>query len=261
MSSRSYGSTTNTSDTNTSETVTDPHIFSVGLEEGADGSTLVHALSLPGCVSGGSTQEEALGTFSAVLSQWLTTLGTLGESTPEPGAELEIAVDEWHLTDAAVANGESNVLFDADQAPLSAANVIALLRRLGDLRGLLLGRLRRLPDSALDRVWRGEWTARIALEELARAHWWTLSRLGSSSMAEVPSNTVARLDTSMALVVQRFTELPADERDTVREIEGELWTPRKVLRRLLWLEWTFGRLALAAIAENPKSPDAGAETV
>lgn len=223
--------------------------FPVGLEEGKDGATLVHALTLPGCVAGGDTQEEALAGFPSLLSRWLSTLGSLGEPLPPPDAELEITVDEWRLSDAAVAEGESSVLFDADQVPLSEAQLTALLQRLGDLRGLLLSRIRRLPDAELDRVWRGEWTARLALEELARAQWWTLSRLGSSSMAEVPARTLARLDTAMALVVQRFTDLRPDERDRVVELEGELWTPRKVLRRLLWLEWTFGRLALAALAE------------
>jgi predicted RNase H-like HicB family nuclease len=224
--------------------------FSVGLEEGADGATLVHAITLPGCTAGGETQEEALSNFGTVLSQWLTTLGSLGEGLPPRDAELEIAVDEWHLSDAAVAEGESSVLLDADRRPLTETETLALLHRLGDLRGTLLARVRRLPDSALDTPWRGEWTARIALEELARAHWHTLSRLGSSSMAEVPPRTLARLDTSMALVVQRFTELPADARDAVIEIEGELWSPRKVLRRLLWLEWTFGRLAMAALTPH-----------
>lgn len=222
--------------------------FPVGLEEGADGSTLVHALTLPGCVAGGSSQEEALAAFQSVLGQWLTTLGAVGERIPPQEVELEITVDEWHLSDAAVAEGESSVLFDADRVELSETEMIRLLHRLGDLRGFLLARVRRLPDAALDATWRGEWTARLALEELARAHWFTLSRLGSSSMAEVPQKTLARLDTAMALVVQRFTELAAESRSTVIEIEDELWTPRKVLRRLLWLEWTFGRLALAALA-------------
>lgn len=222
--------------------------FPVGLEEGKDGATLVHALTLPGCVAGGDTQEEALGAFPGVLSQWLTTLGALGTPLPSPDAELEITVDEWELTDAAVSEGGSRVLFEVDEAEFSEAEALAQLHRLGDLRGILLARIRQHPEEALDRVWRGEWTARLALEELARAHWWTLSRLGASSMAEVPGKTLARLDTSMALVVQRFVEMDDETRSRIIEIEGELWTPRKVLRRLLWLEWTFGRLAMAALS-------------
>ncbi|CAN5619588.1 hypothetical protein BH23GEM6_BH23GEM6_02950 [soil metagenome] len=228
-------------------------VFPVGLEESASGATLVHALTLPGCVAGGIDQKEALGAFETVLSQWLTTLGTLGHELPPREAELQITVDEWHLSEAAVADGESRVLFDHDRAELTEPDLVAQLQRLGDLRGLLLKRLRGLPDAALDHIWRGEWTARVALEELARAHWWTLSRLGSSSMAEVPTNTLPRLDTSMALVVQRFTEMKPEARSEITEIEGELWSPRKVLRRLLWLEWTFGRLALASLPPSAET--------
>jgi predicted RNase H-like HicB family nuclease len=227
--------------------------FAVGLEEDSAGATLVHALDLPGCVAGGDSQQEALAAFQSVLSQWLVTLGELGRPLPPADAELEIQVDEWHMSDAAVAEGESAVLFDADRAALDEGEITRQLQRLGDLRGYLLARIRPLPDGALDGIWREEWTARIALEELARSHWWTLSRLGSSSMAGVPDRTLARLDTAMALVVQRFTELAPDARSQVVEIEGELWTPRKVLRRLLWLEWTFGRIALAALSEARKT--------
>lgn len=227
--------------------------FSVGLEEGRDGATLVHALDLPGCVAGGATQEAALTAFSRSLSEWLHTLGRLGEPVPDPETELEIAVDEWLVSDAGVELGESTALFAADRAPLAESELLSLLRRLGDLRGLLLRRVRSLPDDALDRVWRGRYTARLALEELARGQWWTLSRLGSSSMAEVPTKTIQRLDTAMALVVRRFTELPPDRRDSIVELEGEEWSPRKVLRRLLWLEWTLGRMALAALVDEEGS--------
>ena len=47
-------------------------MFPVGLEEGDDGATLVHSFTLPGCVAGGATQEEALDAFTLVLEEWLT---------------------------------------------------------------------------------------------------------------------------------------------------------------------------------------------
>lgn len=225
----------------------DPITISVALEEGPDGATLVHALSLPGCAVLGRSQQAALEAFPATLAEWLDALETMGEPVPPREAELEVAVDEWVTTDANVAAGESDACFEADLAPLSEEELLAGLRRLGDLRGLLLQRLRRLPDAELDRGWSGEWTARRALEELARAQWWTLTRLGASPLAELPPRTLGRLDTAMALVVQQLTQLPAAERGRVLEIDGEVWTPRKVLRRLLWLEWSLGRVALAAL--------------
>lgn len=226
--------------------------FPVALEEGPGGATLVHALSVPGCVAGGATQDEALAAFPRALGAWLRTLESLGERVPGREAELDVTVDEWITTDADVARGESTACFEADLAPLSEGEISRHLRRLGDLRGILLAALKGRPDAELDRGWGGEWTARRALEELARAQWWALSRLGASPLAELPDRTLGRLDTAMALVVNAFTDMAPEARARILDLEGETWTPRKVLRRLLWLEWTLGRLARAAL-DNPES--------
>lgn len=223
------------------------HTFPVGLEQGADGATLAHSLSVPGCVAPGTDPDSALEAFANELAEWLHFLGAQGERIPEPGSELEITVDEWIATDAEVADSGGTVCFEADRAPLSEAEIAAGLRRLGDLRGRLLRALRQLPEAELDRERAGGWTVRRVVEELARAQWWTLSRLGASPLAEVPPRTLGRLDTAMALVVQQFTELPPEARGAEVELDGEIWTPRRVLRRLLWLEWTLGRSALDLI--------------
>lgn len=228
--------------------------FSVGLEEGRGGATLVHALTLPGCVASGRTRDEALDAFPPLLVEWLLFLHGQGDPVPPAGSELEIAVDEWVATDAEVSEGSSSAFFEADRRPLSRSEIDAGLRRIGDLRGRLLRRLRSVGEADLDRIGRAEWTARRVLDEMARAQWWTLTRLGASPLGEVPARTLGRLDTAMALVVQRFTDMePGVEMDPV-EIDGELWTPRKVLRRLLWLEWTLGANALEILDPAGTSP-------
>ena len=54
----------------------------------------------------------------------------------------------------------------------------------------------------------------------------------------------------MALVVQQFTGFAREQRAMVIELEGEVWTPRKVLRRLLWLEWSLGRAARSVLPDG-----------
>lgn len=217
-----------------------PVHFSVGLEQGPSGATLAHALNLPGCVAFGASPERATEAFPAVLSAWLAFLGEIGEPVPPRDAELEIAVDEWIATDAEVREGASTVCFAADLPPLSDREIERGLHRLGEVRGLLLRSVRRLSPEEVDRP-RGPWTVRQALEELAHAQWWTLSRLGASPLAAPPDRTLGRLDTALALVVQHFGHLSLEARGVQLEIDGEEWTPRKVLRRLLWLEWSLGR--------------------
>jgi hypothetical protein len=229
--------------------------ISVGLEEGPDGSVRVHALELLGCVAEGAAVEPAMDAFTATLMEWLQFLDRVGERLPPPDTELEVAVDEWIRTDVDVAGGASDVCFDADMRRLTEREINDGVRRLGDLRGRLLAALRGVPEAELDTRGSGEWPARRILDELARAHWWTLSRLGASPLADVPGRVLGRLDTSLALVVDRFTTLPPEQRGTVLDLEGETWTPRKVLRRLLWTEWSLGRAAIHALTPTPRNDE------
>lgn len=219
----------------------------VGLEEGADGAVMAHALNLPGCAAVGGSPEAAISAFELGLAEWFRFLASLGEPVPPRDAEIELAVDEWLATGAGIFAGETHALFAEDLPPLAQAEAERGVRRLGDLRARLLARVRRRPEALLDAETPGGMTARQVLEELARAQWWTLSRLGATPMAEVPEKTLARLDTAMALVVDRLTTLPDDARAHRLELDGEEWTPRKVLRRLLWLEWMLGGAALTAL--------------
>ena len=234
--------------------MSEAYTFPVALEESADGTALVHALTLPGCVSAGRDRDEALAGFPDVLADWLHFLGDRGEPIPEPGCELEVTVDEWVSVDADLSGGAGHALLEADERPLDAAEIHLALQRLGDLRGPLLRRLRQLPPDDLDRVEIGDLTVRRIADELARAQWWTLTRLGASPLGEVPARTLGRLDTAMALVVQRFTELASEGAAPPVELEGELWTPRKVLRRLLWLEWTVGGSLLRLLTPTGIAP-------
>jgi hypothetical protein len=218
----------------------------VGLEEGRDGAVAVHALSVPGCVGTGATRDEAIDSFTAELARWLDFLASRG-AAPAAGGEVEVTVDEWVSSDADVAAGESRALFEHDRLALGEAEVAEGLQRLGALRGPLLKQLRHAPAERLRSTGPGGWSAERILDELARAQWWTLTRLGASPLAEVPERIVGRLDTAMALVVQQLTTQGLASRAEPLEMDGEEWTPRKVLRRLLWLEWTLGGSAMRAL--------------
>lgn len=224
---------------------------SVGIEQGPDGACWAFALDGAGCAGSGESAEEAVQAFEQQYVEWLRFLQSAGEPVPPADAELEIAVDEWIATEADVSAGETVALFKAEYRPLGDEELLRGVRLLGDLRGRVLARIRAIPrrevDAALDAPVEGGMTVRDVLEELARAQWWTLSRLGATPMAETPDATLGRLDTAMALVVQHLGHLDPGRRDLWLELDGEEWTPRKVLRRLLWLEWTLGRATLRGL--------------
>ena len=216
----------------------------VGLEEGPGGATNVHGFTIPGCRSSGPTKEEALASFEGELASWLSFLAANGLGVWSPGQDLEIQVDEWLLTDVAVAAGETDVCFEADRVTLAESELSRGVQLLGLLRGRLLSGIRGRRNAELEARGESDLNVRIVLDELARAQWWTLTRLGSSPLGRIPEEVVARLDTAMALAVHQLTSLPSEARAGVIELEGEEWTPRKVLRRLLWLEWEVGGTAL-----------------
>ena len=218
--------------------------WSVGLEEGADGAFRAHALSLIGCEEVGVDANDALDQFAAILQGRLRDLAAIGRTVPSSDTELEISVDEWVSTPARVASGESLACFDRDREPLHRTERLAGLHLLGDLRGRLIPHIRRARNDELEAIGHAEMNVRAILDELAKAQWWTLTRLGASPLAEVPDQVVARLDTAMALVVQTLNNLEGSEDAGSVTLDGEEWTPRKVLRRLLWLEWSLGDAAL-----------------
>jgi predicted RNase H-like HicB family nuclease len=226
--------------------------IAVGLEQGPGGECHAHCMNLPGCVASGDSADSALDALGSELNRWLGFLAALGEPVPPPHEELEVVVEEWISTDVAVGAGESNVCFQADRPPLSEDEIQRGLAILGSIRGRILPYIRRAGNVDLEAFGSGDWNVRIVLDELARAQWWTLTRLGASPLAEVPERVVARLDTSMALTVQQFTELSqgAGTRSTI--LDGEEWTPRKVLRRLLWLEWALGGAALHTLTTTER---------
>jgi predicted RNase H-like HicB family nuclease len=221
--------------------------YVVGLEEGTDGAFHVHALDLPGCVGSGSGRNEALGSFEDELVAWLTFLGAQGKPVPPQDRELEIVVEEWITTQADVSAGETVACFQSDGRPLSRSEISLGVETLGSLRGRLIPHIRRASDADLEAYVGAGFSARTILEELARAQWWTLTRLGASPLAAVPDQVVGRLDTALALAVDRLLNLSDERLGQALTLEGEEWTPRKVLRRLLWLEWSLGAAAIRTL--------------
>ncbi|HEU0013924.1 MAG TPA: hypothetical protein VFQ45_09590 [Longimicrobium sp.] len=217
---------------------------SVGLEQAPGKRLSAWALNVPGASGIGWTAEEAVADLELELGDWIRFFHSAGEPVPDEDEEIELAVDEWLLADEPEPDHPVPVIFDCDLEPLTRQDVERGLQRLGEMRRRLLARIRHEREDVLERRAGNGKTVRENLEELARMHWWTLSRLGASPMAEVPEKTVARLDTSMALVVQTLTMLPDEKRAQLLVLDNQEWTPRKVMRRLLWLEWILGNAAL-----------------
>lgn len=56
-----------------------------------DNSFIAEVPELPGCMSDGETQSEALSNVQVVISEWVETARALGRSIPEPKGKLMYA--------------------------------------------------------------------------------------------------------------------------------------------------------------------------
>jgi hypothetical protein len=73
------------------------------------------------------------------------------------------------------------------------------------------------------------------LKHVGGAEWWYLDRLGLAfPKAEVPADPFERLQAVRSHLTQVLPGL-AGSRE-VRGVDGELWSPRKLLRRAAWHE-------------------------
>ena len=99
----------------------------------------------------------------------------------------------------------------------------------------LLALVAELSEEVLDKTYPGErWSIRGILRHIANAEWWYLSRLGLTEGQEWPKDTQERLRHACACLETTLPTLAGAK--TVIGIEGEFWSPRKLLRRILWHE-------------------------
>lgn len=217
----------------------------IGVENGIEGRSLAWFLDFPGCFAYGSDGSQAvLHSPQALLryKEWVDS------HTPDSWTadlqDFDIHLEETFnvytlnpVNEPDARGYEVNAWFRDDQRPLEAEDIRRGLLVLEWSRADLLELAASLPPLQLDRDFPGErWSIRGVLRHVANAEHWYLDRLGlaSQSRQELPADVFERLLTVRA----RFNEvLPTLQGVAdVREVTGESWSPRKVLRRAAWHE-------------------------
>jgi uncharacterized damage-inducible protein DinB len=216
----------------------------VGLELNNEGRAQAWALDYPGCFAYGTEGTEAVIALARALSDyelWANRHGgdgwiTIGDY------DLRI-VDTWDVytinDDYEVQEGgyAVNAWFRDDWRPLTVDEVERGLKLLEWSRADLLHVVGFLSEEQLDQQKPGErWSIRGILKHIANAEWWYMDRLGQagSDRKDLPQDAIERL----RFVRERFCALLPDlvEKNQVVGVEGEFWSPRKLLRRTLWHE-------------------------
>jgi predicted RNase H-like HicB family nuclease len=205
--------------------------YTVNIEQ-IDATWYAHVAELPGAYGSGPTVDAALGMVKPAILNFLvwSEAGTEFPLTPD----YEVA--EIHRAWDYAREYEVNAFFATDRPPLTE-DELPWLRKL-----LLLARAELL-DASLGLTLEqhdqppveGAWSVNDTLRHVASAENWYLDRLG---LAHEPAwemkDTLGRLILVRQHLLDVLPALVNDERLT--EWNGELWTPRKVVRRALWHE-------------------------
>lgn len=230
-------------------------IYRIGIENNNEGRSLAWVLDYPGCFAYCSSEPQALdNTRQAILSyaDWIA-----GHTHGQPGrehdrldsqalileaVELEV-VEIWECyrinEDYQVDPGgayEVNAWFRDDWIPLMIDEVENAARLLEWSRSDLLDAVSGLSSDTLNADHPGErWSIAGILKHVGGAEWWYLDRLGIGfSQDRLPRDPFARLEMVRGCLVEALPALVGSR--LVVGVDGEFWSPRKLVRRAIWHE-------------------------
>ena len=178
------------------------------LEVGPTGHCIAYVFSLPGLSLRARRAEEALAALPAAIAAELTRLGL--------PADPEIEVTEAERVDVKtdVEHGVSSAVFRYEMRATRDEDVALALDR--------MERARREMADADDEAWRA----------LGDSEWFLLSRMAERPMLSWSDDVRERFAAIRASTVQRLTNLLPGDRERHAVLGGEVWTTRKILRRL-----------------------------
>jgi len=223
-------------------------IFQVGVENNNEGRSIAWALEHPGCYAYGLNANAATLNLETALTKYAAWIFRHEPQSWLVFAENEIEIvinGTWEVyyindVDDKVAETDDGYsvesFFPYDWKPLTSTEIKHALDMLLWSRDDLLKSLAGLSQEKLNATYPGErWSINGILEHVSGAEWWYLSRLGLAfpreQMSEEP---ITRLDK-----VRQHFNAALGKLEGVKQVlgvDGEFWSPRKVLRRAVWHE-------------------------
>jgi hypothetical protein len=220
-------------------------IYRIGIENNNDGfRTIAWVLDHPGCFSYGDNADQAIDILPDAIFNYAAWAQARGADWINV-EQIELAIDETfecypidEKTFERVEKDGSMVesSFLHDWKPLTHLEIERALRILDWTRNDLLSIVGHLDPEKLAATHPGErWSIDGILRHIGGAEWWYMERLGRTfPESELPKAPRERLDKVRAALVELLPQLEGVNQ--VVGLEGELWSPRKVLRRAVWHE-------------------------
>lgn len=217
----------------------------VGLENGFEGKSIAWVLDHPGCFAYGTDVSEAVVRVPQALiayKEWIAehTPTSWLEDLKDFDVRLTQAVD-WFAVDKDFERDPNglgvNAWFQHDWKPLTGVDIQRGLLLLAWSRADLMELIAPLSEAQMERKFEGEKNSISGIiRHVANAEWWLLDRisLAGISRGELANGTFDRLTKNRSRLIEVFQNLEGNSE--VRGIDGEFWSPRKVLRRAAWHE-------------------------
>ncbi len=207
--------------------------------------TMVHVLDLLGCIANGPTTEEALEKTPQAIQQYLQFLQCHGEAI-DPRAEIQTQIAE-HITEGGwLGNGDPELLFQPDLAPLTPEDLEVYIRRLEWSRLEIVHLVERLGEEQVEE--KPQPTGRpikAILEHIFGAEYSYMQAYGKLDGIRGPGANVQRskdellkwMGTVRASEIKKLRSLSRQELSEPFARGKYTRTTRRILRRMLEHEW------------------------
>ena len=218
-------------------------VFHIGIENIPGDRSQAWVLGHPGCYAYGVDGEAALANAPQAIrdySAWVEAhTGESWISNGEVTTRLEETWEGYTIDEEYELSREGyevGAWFRHDWKPLAAQEISHGLMLLEWSRADLIGTVGDLSEDQLKKRYPGErWTIAGILKHVGGAEWWYLDRLGSAfPQQRVPEDSFKRLVMVRAHLMDILPDLVGSRQ--VLGIDGEFWSPRKLLRRAVWHE-------------------------
>jgi predicted RNase H-like HicB family nuclease/uncharacterized damage-inducible protein DinB len=179
---------------------------------------VAHVPALPGASARGETTQQARENIRNAIEEYLALLRDVGEQVPKTGEDVHLEFEEVD---------SSTFLTDYDI--LHPNEMETLFRWMAISRQELMDLVKSLPEGALG--WKADEetpSIRDILCHMAESDLWYTDRL-----KQWPEAPLFRLAATRGVALERLRALSDEELGRVTVHEGQEWTPRKIVRRML----------------------------
>jgi len=211
--------------------------YHLGIEDIEPENWVAWVFELPGCYARGPTREQAVSLAPVAVKEHLVRLGGSGTHPEDTDSRFSVIIAEEFRAFHSSPDYLVNAFFDNDTLPLTRDDIDYARRLLSLNRDGLLAIASPLSGARLDLEIPGEVQKNLRgiLRHIGTAEWWYWDRLGQAfPRRERPDDLFELLRTVREFTLQHLPSIVGSTQ--VATCSGEMWSPRKLVRRAIWHE-------------------------